>query len=360
MGWKDYIPSESLVMIACQFMYAAMILVTKQALSQGMSSLAFVVYRQFVAFLLLAPLAFSPRRGTNTSSMGWKNFWLISLLSLVGVTLNMNLYFGGLNLASSTATSALGNLLPAITFIMAYTIGLEKLPLPSARSAAKIIGTIVCVSGAVAIALLKGPKLLNDEFLPIRRAFLHGDHNQWLLGCLMVFGSSCSWSLWLILQVPVTKSYPDHLSLTAWMCLMGGIQSGVLTLIVEPNMKTWKLNSPFQLFSCFFGGLGAAVTFLGQSWSVERRGPLFSAMFQPLSTVIVTLFACIFQHEELYMGSFLGSLAVIAGLYIVLWGKAKDHEDLNGETGHDTTLSTEVSDNESCTIDLKEPLLPGN
>ncbi|KAK4406293.1 WAT1-related protein [Sesamum angolense] len=242
-----------------------MILVTKKGLSQGMSSLAFVVYRQFVAFLLLAPLAFFTRRsGTNACSMGWKNFWLICLLALVGVTLNMNLYFGGLNLASSTATSALGNLLPAITFVMAYTIGLEKLHLPSARSVAKIIGTVVCVSGAVAIALLKGPKLLNGEFLPIRPAFLHGDHNQWLLGCLLVFGSSCSWSLWLILQ-----------------------------------------------------------------------------------------------HEELYMGSFIGSLAVIMGLYIVLWGKAKDHEDVNGETGHDPTSYAEVSDNESCTVDLKDPLLPG-
>ncbi|KAL0413816.1 UNVERIFIED_CONTAM: WAT1-related protein [Sesamum radiatum] len=271
----------------------------------------------------------------------------------------MNLYFEGLNLVSSSAASALFNLVPAITFIMAYTIGLEKLHLPSARSVAKIIGTVVCVSGAVVITLLKGPKLLNDEFLPIRPAFLHGDHNQWLLGCFMVFGSSCSWSLWLILQVPVSKSYPDHLSLTAWMCLMGGIQSGVLTLIVQPNMKIWKLNSPFQLFACFFGvRSGSSRNFPGSIVSVERRGPLFSAMFQPLSTVIVTLFACIFQHEDLYMGSSIGSLAVIAGLYIVLWGKAKDHEDVNGETGHETTLSSEVSENQSCTIDLKEPLLP--
>ncbi|KAL0456434.1 UNVERIFIED_CONTAM: WAT1-related protein [Sesamum latifolium] len=333
MGWKHYTPSESLVMIACQFVYAAVILVTKKALSQDMSSLVFVVYRQFIAFLLLAPLAFFTRRGrtrvlwdgrTSGSYVCYLSSVFILILDLLSflltcgnyanllelsyaiyIILNMNLYIEGLNLVSSSAASALFNLVPAITFIMAFTIGLEKLHLPSARSVAKIIGTVVCVSGAIVIVLLKDPKLLNDEFLPIRHAFLHGDHNQWLLGCLLVFGSSCSWSLWLILQ-----------------------------------------------------GLGAAVTYLGQLWCVERRGPLFSAMFQPLSTVIVTLFACIFQHEELYMGSFIGSLAVIAGLYIVLWSKAKDHEDVNA--GNDTTLSIEVSDNQSSTIDLKEPLLPGN
>ncbi|KAK4406295.1 WAT1-related protein [Sesamum angolense] len=106
----------------------------------------------------------------------------------------------GSNLTSSSATSALGNLVPAITFIMAYTIGLEKLRLQSTRSVAKIIGIVVCVSGAVAIVLLKGPKLLNEEFMLIRPTSLHGLRNQWLIGCLFVFGSSCSWSLWLILQ----------------------------------------------------------------------------------------------------------------------------------------------------------------
>ncbi|KAL0377083.1 UNVERIFIED_CONTAM: WAT1-related protein [Sesamum calycinum] len=147
----------------------------------------------------------------------------------------MNLYFEGSNLTLSPATSALGNLVPAITFIMAYTIGLEKLRLQSTRSVAKIIEIVVCVSGAVAIVLLKGPKLLNEEFMPIRPTSLHGLRNQWLIG----------------------------------------------------------------------------------------------------------------------------SLAVITGLYIVLWRKAKDHEDVNRETGHDTTLYAEVSANESCTIDLSEPLLPG-
>ncbi|KAL0413810.1 UNVERIFIED_CONTAM: WAT1-related protein [Sesamum radiatum] len=312
MGWKDYTPSEALVMIACQFIYAALILVTKKALSQDMSALPFVVYRQFIAFLLLAPLAFFTRRpGTNTCSMGWKNFSLICLLSFVGTTVNMNLYYEGLNLASSSATSALGNLIPAITFIMAYTIGLEKLPFRSTRSVAKIIGTITY---------------------------------------------NFTWRS----QPMVARLFIDHRQLFFVVALANspGMQSGVLTLIVEPNMKTWKLNSPYQLFCCFFGALGSAVTYLGQLWCVERRGPLFSAMFQPLSTVIVTLFACLFQHEELYMGSFMGSLAVITGLYIVLWGKAKDHEDVNGETGQ-TTLYTEVSDNESCTIDLKDPLLHG-
>ncbi|GFP85493.1 wat1-related protein at4g30420 [Phtheirospermum japonicum] len=357
MGLENYKPT--IVMVACQFMYAGVNLSGREALVQGMSSRVFVVYRQCIAFLLIAPLAFFLRRGAKECfvGLGWKSFWLIFVLSFVGVTINQNIFFEGLHLASSSAASASANLIPAITFVMAYTLGLEKVHLRSLRNMAKVIGTVVCVAGAAAMALLKGPKLLNMEFLG------SNGNDTWLLGCLFLLGSACCWSLWLILQVNVTACYPDHLSLTAWMCLMAALQSAILTFIVEPNTQSWKFNSPLQLFCCFYVGLASAITFFAQAWCIARRGPLFSAMFNPLCTVIVTVFACIFLHEELYTGSVMGGLAVIAGLYIVLWGKAKDYQVNKEETisqiqnqNDETTLSTQVSD---CIIHLEEPLLPG-
>ncbi|KAK4431919.1 WAT1-related protein [Sesamum alatum] len=326
-----------IVLTACQFMYAGVNLLGRAALLQDMSSRVFVVYRQSIAFLLIAPVAY-----------------------FSSVTANQNIFFEGLYLASSSAASALGNLVPAITFIMAYFLGLEKVRARSLRSIAKITGTVLCVSGAAAMALMKGPKLLNMELnLPRNSLFQVEGHDTWLLGCSLLFASASCWSVWLILQVHVTSAYPDHLSLTAWMCLMAAVQSAVLTLIMEPTTQVWILNSPLQLFSCFFTGLASAVTFFAQAWCIAKRGPLFSAMFNPLCTVIVTLFACIFMHEELYTGSILGGLAVIVGLYIVLWGKAKDYEEVKEEIvkkqNNQTTLyADQVSD---CKIDLEEPLL---
>jgi hypothetical protein len=40
---------------------------------------------------------------------------------------------------------------------------MEKVNIQSLRTIAKIMGTVICVSGAVSIGLLKGPKLLNSE-----------------------------------------------------------------------------------------------------------------------------------------------------------------------------------------------------
>lgn len=49
----------------------------------------------------------------------------------------------------------------------------------------------------------------------------------------------------------------------------------------------------------------------------------------------------------------LGGLCVIIGLYIVLWGKARDIEEISQmkEQNDETTLSS------SCILDLGEPLL---
>ncbi|CAL5328417.1 unnamed protein product [Camellia sinensis] len=364
-GLDDYMPA--LAMFGLQVGYALLTLSTTAALLQGMSPSIFVVYRQAIATLAIAPLAYFTRRKTSRSCLGLKSFSLIFLASLVGVTINQNIYFEGLYLASSSMGSAMGNLVPAITFVIASFIGLEKLNIRSMRSMAKILGAVFCVTGAVSMALLRGPKLLNLEFLP-PKSLLGTRGDDWLLGCLLLFGNSCCWSLWLILQVPVSASYPDHLSLSAWMCFMATLQSVAVAFFLEPNPEAWKLHSYLELGCCLYAGIvGSAVSFFVQAWCISCRGPLFSAMFNPLCTVIVTIFATIFLHEELYVGSLIGGVGVILGLYIVLWGKAKDLQESKVERDskleNDQTKIVQILVDESeermssIKIDLEEPLL---
>ncbi|XP_059638196.1 WAT1-related protein At4g30420 [Cornus florida] len=358
MGWLDD-HKPAMAMFALQFTYAGVTLSTRAALLQGMSPRVFVFYRQAIATLVIAPIAYFARRKTTSCSIGLKSFGLIFLATLVGVTVNQNIYFEGVYLASSSLGSAMGNLIPAITFVIASSIGLEKVNIRRLRSIAKIIGTVLCVSGAIFMALLKGPKLLNTQLiLPITTSiFGSGGGDNWLLGCLFLFGSSCCWSIWLILQVPVSASYPDHLSLSAWMCFMATIQSAIVAFFTEKHSsKAWNMNSYLQLACCFYSGIiGSGLSFFVQAWCISRRGPLFSAMFNPLCTVIVTIFASIFLHEEIYTGSLVGGVCVIGGLYVVLWGKAKDIEELKVEkdvkSGNVKILMDESK------IDLEEPLL---
>ncbi|KAG9456059.1 hypothetical protein H6P81_000567 [Aristolochia fimbriata] len=321
-----------LVMIGLQFIYATVTISTRAALTEGMSPKVFVVYRQALSTLVMSPIAYFCRRKEGAVGMGWRSFFLIFASSLIGVAFNQNLYMEGIYLASSTIGSAMSNIIPALTFCLGSFITIGESGIWEHKDPGEAVG------------------------------------ENWLLGCLFLFGSSCCWSLWLILQVPMSASYPDHLSLSAWMCFFATLQSAALAWFLEPDSKAWVFNSRYELFSCFFAGvIGSGVTFFGQSWCISKRGPLFSAMFSPLNTVIVAIFACLLLHERLYLGSVIGAFAVVGGLYAVLWGKAKDYEKeeavvLIGEEGivekmkmgtaHEIWIHTCIT-----AVDMKEPLL---
>ncbi|XP_075658327.1 WAT1-related protein At4g30420-like [Castanea sativa] len=353
-GFDEY--KHAVAMVGLQFSYACSSLFTRIALVQGMSPRVFVAYRQAIAALVMTPIVCFSRRNSNIKcSLNLRSFSLIFLTALFGVTLNQNLFFEGLYLASTSISTAMSNLVPAVTFVLASILGLEKLNFGSMRTIAKILGTILCVSGAVIMALLKGPKLLNAELHP----------ENWLLGCIFVFASCCCWALWLILQVLVSESYSDHLSLSAWMCFLATIQSAILTLIIERDPNVWNIHSPLEVGCILFTGcIGSGLTFFVQAWVISRRGPLFSAMFNPLCTVIATILAAALFHEEIYTGSLIGGVGVIIGLYAVLWGKAEDlveiKENANFQTDEASTVKTskiDSSEKTSWKIDLEKPLL---
>ncbi|KAM0933809.1 putative EamA domain-containing protein [Dioscorea sansibarensis] len=178
-------------MVGLQWIYAINALLAKAVLTQGMNPMVYTVYRQAMATLVLAPIALLKRR--NQEALGVKGFIMVFTAALIGSTLNQFAYHQGLKLATSTMASAVGNLIPVITFVMAVSMGLEKVEIRSIRSMAKIFGTITCVGGAVFMAVFRGPKLLNFE--------LHSKWEDLTIGFLYLTANNCCWSIWLILQV---------------------------------------------------------------------------------------------------------------------------------------------------------------
>ncbi|KAH7545675.1 hypothetical protein FEM48_Zijuj01G0118800 [Ziziphus jujuba var. spinosa] len=324
--WDGYKPA--MAMIGLQCIYAGLALFTRAALLQGMSPRVFVVYRQALGTITMTPVAcYSRWRDPRRRPFGLRSFYLIFVSSL---------------------------------------IGMEKVNPRSFSSIAKIIGTVLCVGGAVSMALLKGPKLLNTQFLPSDSLFGNGGENL-QLGCLFLFGSSCFWSFWIIMQVEISESCPDHFYSSIWICFLSSFQSAIFAVFIDHDFEAWQLNSVLEIGSCIYAGLATAVTFYVQAWCISKRGPLFCAMFNPLCTVITTIIAACFLHENLYVESLVGAFAVIVGLYVVLWGKAKDLEDSKRDTNPTLPCQEEIknihvlvdesSDKTNGKIDLEERLL---
>uniref|UniRef100_J3MXM7 WAT1-related protein n=2 Tax=Oryza brachyantha TaxID=4533 RepID=J3MXM7_ORYBR len=253
-------------------------------------------------------------------AVGARAFALLFAASLACAT-GQYFYFQGLQLASPSMARATTNLAPGITFAIAAVIGLEKVDLRSSRSWAKIAGTVVCLAGAIAMAFFKGPKLLSG--LPFAAAAADDD---WVKGGIYLIGTAFCVSMWYILQVPVCRSYLDPLSLATWMSFLATLQCAVMAFFLESNyLEIWKLASVWELPCILYAGVFASgANFFLQSWCISVKGPLYSAIFTPLSAVITTVLSTIFLHEELHIGSILGATAIIIGLYVVLWGKAED------------------------------------
>ncbi|KAF8695333.1 hypothetical protein HU200_037563 [Digitaria exilis] len=286
----EYKPCAAMVVAQC--INAAMALWSKAAFTGGMSPLIFVVYRQAIATVVLVPIAIVTNRKKMKDTMG---------LGIVGFSL----------------------------VFVASLVGLETVDVRRPSSLAKIFGTAVCVSGAMVMAFFKGPKLLGD---------LHD---------ALLFHHSPAAA-----AVPICKSYVDPLTLSAWTCLLSTLQSALLVSFLLPDMDAWRIHSLFEFSCCLFSGVfGSGVMFYLQSWCISVRGPLFSAMFNPLCTVITTVLAAIVLREKLHVGSLLGAIAVIAGLYVVLWGKADDGGKRGTETEH------AVDDLEKMTMNRSDSML---
>ncbi|KDO66271.1 hypothetical protein CISIN_1g0401761mg, partial [Citrus sinensis] len=62
-------------------------------------------------------------------------------------------------------------------------------------------------------------------------------------------------------------------------------------------------------------------------------GPVFVAMFKPLSIAIAVAMGVMFLGDRLYLGSLVGATIISLGFYTVMWGKAK--EEVSEDPGVD-------------------------
>ncbi|CAI9768901.1 unnamed protein product [Fraxinus pennsylvanica] len=68
------------------------------------------------------------------------------------------------------------------------------------------------------------------------------------------------------------------------------------------------------------------MAFCLMTWCIRKRGPLYVSVFSPLLLIIVAILSWILFEESLYIGTFVGSVLIVVGLYGVLWGKNREIE----------------------------------
>ncbi|KAK9713879.1 hypothetical protein RND81_06G056700 [Saponaria officinalis] len=212
---------------------------------------------------------------------------------------------------------------------MATIFRLEKVDIRKIPSQAKIIGTIVTVAGAMIMTIYRGPVVnIFGSHVAVQHGATSAAANSgqhWALGTLFVLGSCFGWSAFFILQSYTVKEYPAELSLTTWICFMGSLEGGVVSLFMVRDMKAWALGWDSRLLaSVYTGVVCSGIAYYVQSVVNRERGPVFVTVFSPLCMIITAAMGSILLHELLHLGSIIGAVVIVFGLYTVVWGKSKD------------------------------------
>ncbi|KAF3777288.1 hypothetical protein EJ110_NYTH46054 [Nymphaea thermarum] len=150
------------------------------------------------------------------------------------------------------------------------------------------------------------------------------------------------------LLAKMSGRYPHPYTSTALVNLIAAIQCTCIAAITERNINLFTAHyvvchlssvlsfiiRSFTYIFCLILWMGlqgvvvSRMVMLLTLWGIQKRGPLFVSMFNPLCVISVALFGSLMLEEPLYLGSVIGAGFIILGLYTVQWGKGKEVKEL--------------------------------
>ncbi|KAK7353170.1 hypothetical protein VNO80_18610 [Phaseolus coccineus] len=321
-----------LLTVGLQFGFAGAYIFSVASLNHGMNRYVFVVYRNAIAALALAPFALIFERKIRPK-ITLPVFLQIVALGFVEPVIDQGFTFLGMQYTSASFASAIMNAVPSVTFVLAVILRLERVNVKEVRSLAKVIGTLVTFSGALLMTLYKGPEF--NLFHSANTTHHDGTHSpqvvkHWLSGTLFLLLGCVAWSSFFILQSITLKRYPAELSLSSLVCLSGVVQASVVAIVAtrHSGLQAWALGWDFRLYGPLYTGIiTSGVTYYAQGLVLQSRGPVFLTAFNPLCMVITCALGSFLFAEQLHLGNIIGAIIIVLGLYSVVWGKGKDHSN---------------------------------
>ncbi|XP_078152380.1 WAT1-related protein At2g37460-like isoform X2 [Carex rostrata] len=267
-SWKP-----AIYMVLVQIFTTGMILLSKVVISDGMFVFALLTHRSLFGALIILPFALF-FEGDAWKKLELKSCCWISLNAILGYAIPMGLYYYGLYDTTSSYSVIFLNIIPIATYILALIFRMEKLGLCSLLGNMRILGTLGCFGGTFLVTLYKGKVFHWHAIIREHQEVVHksvSNENQ-LRGTLLLVGSCFAFACWYLLQ----------------------------------------------------GAFSTAAKYSLNSYAVEKRGASYPPMFNALSLIFTTFLAFLFLGDDLTIGSILGTIVIIGGLYLFLWGKSQD------------------------------------
>ncbi|KAK4477401.1 hypothetical protein RD792_016622 [Penstemon davidsonii] len=321
--YREILPFTTMVVMECT--NVGLNTLFKFATNRGMSRHVFIVYAYAIAAVVLLPSPFFSRRSRILPPLNSSIMLKIFFLGIVGYTSQI-MGYTGINYGSPTLASAMSNLAPAFTFVLAVIFRMEKVALSSTSSRAKIAGTIVSISGAFIVTFYKGQSISSTPSSSVSlHNSLQSSQSNWMIGSLFLSVEYFLVPVWYIVQTHIMKEYPAELTIVFFYTSCVSFLAAVVGFFVEQDPSQWRIRPNVALASILCSGVfGCCINNAVHTWALHLRGPVFVAMFKPLSIAIAAAMGVIILGDTLYLGSIIGATIIAIGFYTVMWGKAKE------------------------------------
>ena len=286
-----------LALLGANIIYGANFLIAKGLMPNKIGPSALVLLRVLGAGFLFLFLSLFQKEKVET-----KDFLLLIICGFLGVSVNMLLFFHGLNLTSPIDASIIMTSTPVIVLILSAFILKEKITIN------KYIG--IFIGGIGAFILIWFGKKTNG--------------NSSLLGNTLVFLNAFCYGLYLVLVKPLMKKYKAT-TVIKWIFLFGlfiVFPFGINDLLAT-NFNAFTTNTYLAIAFVIVGT--TFLTYLFNIYALNFVAPSVNGSYiylQPvLSFIMVSIYAYAMNHkeyaEDINFIKILSCFLVIIGVYMI-------------------------------------------
>lgn len=141
-------------------------------------------------------------------------------------------------------------------FFFWFHYRLETVNIKCKGGKAKILGTFVCIGGALLLTLYKGKPLFDGSHYQSamdQASSTTRSTQKWTIGVIALIMGTLFWSFWFILQSKIGKRYPCQYSSTAIMTFFGAMQAAILGFSTgSSNLSSWVLKDKIQIITVLY------------------------------------------------------------------------------------------------------------